>query len=180
MNEKNYTKEDAYKTLGMINDWISRADTKTSILMGFISLLVGFTIKVFDGVNYISQSDKVDFVVVVVAILTAMYIILAILAIMFSCMSLMARINLKKYTKKQGINLKSAFYFNSIVQMGYKDFINETSNKSENDIIKDLISQILINSYIAQKKHKYFNLSLFVSFALFIIAIILLLFIYNI
>ena len=131
MNEKNYTKEDAYKTLGMINDWISRADTKTSILMGFISLLVGFTIKVFDGVNYISQSDKVDFVVVVVAILTAMYIILAILAIMFSCMSLMARINLKKYTKKQGINLKSAFYFNSIVQMGYKDFINETSNKSE-------------------------------------------------
>lgn len=78
MNNKScYTKEDAYQTLNLINEWTRSSDTKTSILMAFISILFGFTLTAFDAITYIKNSDNITFLSVIIVILIILYIISA-------------------------------------------------------------------------------------------------------
>ena len=40
-NNDSYTKDDAFKTLQIINTWISNIDTKTSFCLAFCAVMIG-------------------------------------------------------------------------------------------------------------------------------------------
>ncbi|APU87010.1 hypothetical protein [Clostridium botulinum] len=40
--QSNYNREDAYKTLEIINLWIGNIDTKISFVLAFMAVLIGF------------------------------------------------------------------------------------------------------------------------------------------
>ncbi len=168
MSDKEYRKEDAMYTLSAINEWTRSADSKTSILMAFISLLLGFTLAVFDGITYIAQLEKINFLAVVIIMLLIIYVLSAAAAIVFSSLSLAARLKFKN----KGFN--SIIYFGDIAELSGEEFLSKTAQMTENDIVKDLKTQIVINSRISKRKLKYFNLGLISSIVLFASAIILL------
>lgn len=53
--KKTYSKEDAFKVLELVKESIKHTDNKSAILMGLITLLIGFTTKIFDAVHIISD-----------------------------------------------------------------------------------------------------------------------------
>ena len=147
MDNKNYyTKDDAYRTLNMINEWIRNSDTKTSILLGFISLLLGFTLTVFNGIAYVKELEKVNFLAVVIVMLLMVYCLSAVIAVICCCMSLIARL------KTNNIQSSSIFYFAHIANSTKEEFASETSKITEADILKDIKDQITTNSRIAKRK----------------------------
>lgn len=168
MSEKEYSKEDAMYTLSSINEWTRSADSKTSILMAFISLLLGFTLAVFDGITYIAQLEKINLLAIVIIMLLVVYVLSAAVAIVFSSLSLVARLKFKN----KGSN--SVIYFGDIAKLSSEEFLSKTAQMTEDDIVKDLKKQILINSRISKRKLKYFNWGLISSMVLFVSAIILL------
>ena len=175
MNNKScYTKEDAYQTLNLINEWTRSSDTKTSILMAFISILFGFTLTAFDAITYIKNSDNITFFFFFIVILIILYIIFAAASVVFCCMSLYARL------KYKNLKSNSIFYFGDIAKQDERDFIMKTSEVTEDNIVNDLKLQIAINSRIAKCKLKYFNYGLISSIVLFFCAIILLVIVYSV
>lgn len=168
MENKNYTKEDAYNTLNLINEWIRNSDTKTSILMAMVALLTGLSITVFDNIkNLINFSFSSVFNTILV-ILISLFICSFIATYYFSFSSLIARLKSKK------INSESIFFFGYISSLSEEDFMERTSKISESEIIDDLKKQILINSEIAKIKLNYFNYGLKSSMVLLMCEIILL------
>lgn len=171
-NNVNYTKDDAYRTLNIINEWIRSSDTKTSILLGFISLLLGFTLTVFNGITYIKELEKVNFLAVVIVLLLIVYILAAAVAVVCCCLSLIARLKTNK------IQSSSIFYFGHIANSTKEDYMSKTSKTTEADILKDIKNQIVINSRIAKRKFQHFNHALIASMVLFFCSITLLLIVY--
>ena len=171
-DKRNYTKEDAYQTLNMINEWTRSSDTKTSILLAFISLLLGFTLTVFQGIKYIKELEAVNFLAVLIVFFLILYVFSAAIAIGCCCMSLIARLKLKNF---QG---SSIFYFGDIANCTKEEYISKTSEISEADMLKDLKEQIEINSRIAKRKFQWFNYGLISSMIVFFCAIILLIMMY--
>lgn len=172
--QRNYTKEDAYQTLNMTNEWIRSSDTKTSILMAFISLLLGCTFKVFNGITYIRELGEVDFLAAIIIVFLIGYVCSAGVAIVCSCMSLTARLKIKNCQSN------SIFYFGNIANCTKEEYISKTSQISEDDMLNDLKEQIEINARIAKRKFQCFNYGLIASMVLFCCAIILLIIVYSV
>lgn len=168
MENKSYTREDAYNTLNIINEWIRSSDTKTSILITMIALFSGLSISMYETIKGLINFSTNTFLSTVVFILIGLYIGLFIATFYFSFMSLVARKGIKD------INSESLFFFGNIANLKEDEFIEKTSNISEKDIINDLKEQIVINSMIANVKFKYFNYSLKSSFFLLVCEMILL------
>ena len=82
---------------------------------------------------------------------------------------LTARYEISKF-KQYGIE-RQVFYFGYIGKVGYKKFKADLENLSEEDILQEINSQIVVNSYIANKKYKFFNCALACSVAVLISAI---------
>lgn len=171
-NKRNYTKEDAYQILNMINEWTRSSDTKTSILLAFISLLLGFTLTVFNGITYIKELEIVNFLAVVIVFFLILYVVSAVIAVVCCCISLTARLKLKNF------QTSSIFYFGDIANCTKEVYISKTSEISEADMLKDLKEQIEINSRITKRKFQWFNYGLIASIILFFCAILLLLMVY--
>ena len=55
--QKSYSREDAYKTLEIINGWIGNMDAKISFSLAFVGILVGYIFsngmpKIFGKINW--------------------------------------------------------------------------------------------------------------------------------
>ena len=109
-----------------------------------------------------------DYFVQTIIMLLIIYVLSAAAAIVFSSLSLAARLKFKN----KGFN--SIIYFGDIAELSGEEFLSKTAQMTENDIVKDLKTQIVINSRISKRKLKYFNLGLISSIVLFASAIILL------
>lgn len=174
MENKNYTREDAYKTLNMINEWIRSSDTKTSILMTMVALFSSLSISMFETLKNIISFSANPFLSTIIVIVFVLYIFLFIVIFYFSFISLVARICIKN------INSKSLFFFGNIADLEKNEFIEKTSKIVDKDIINDLKEQIVINSKIAKMKLKYFNYSLKASiFLLLCETILLVIYMFN-
>lgn len=155
MKNSGYTKEDAYNTLNTVNEWIKNSDIKTSILITLVSALTSVTLFLAPKIeNYINFKANL-FMSIVFLFLGILYICLVCSTFTFCVLSLVARVNFAKNSDK------SLFYFGSIAKLNKDEFIEKTSSLNNEEIIKELKSQIVINSKIAKNKFKYFNYGLF-------------------
>lgn len=151
-----YTKEDAYKTLEIINSWISNIDTKVSFslaLIGVLSTLI-FNSELpsaFKRISEVSKLGELNVGDVIGAILVAILYILSFISIISFMLSITARV-------KSENNNPSIFFFGSISSMSLSQYKQKINEMSVNNIVEDLQEQIYTNSKICIKKVKFYNI----------------------
>lgn len=158
-----YTKEDAYKTLEVVNTWINNIDTKVSYalaLVGALSALI-FSLN-FKGINHILELEKLNMWNIIESVLVIALYILVFISILCFLLAIIARV-------KNESNNKSIFFFGTIASMGLSEYKEKINKMNEKNIIEDLQEQIHINSRICSRKIKFYNLGI----KFFIIGIIL-------
>ncbi len=165
---KAYTKDDAERLLVDIHNQIQHADNKASVLLAFLGIIVGLTLNAFLALKQVDFTNEIA-VSVFVVIFFIFYLLSLIASLIFEIIVLTARYDISKF-RQHGIE-KQVFYFGYIGKIGYKKFKADLENLSEEDILQEINSQIVVNSYIANKKYKFFNWALACSVAVLISAI---------
>lgn len=151
-----YTKEDAYKTLEIVNGWISNIDTKVSFSLALIGVLSTLIFdselpSAFRRIGEVSKLGELNGGEVLGAILVAILYILSFISIISFILAITARV------KSESTN-QSIFFFGSISSMSLSQYKQKINEASINSIIEDLQEQIHINSKICIKKVKFYNI----------------------
>src|SRR5690554_5018269 len=162
-----FDKDTSFRILELVNSWIIAADNKSSILIAFIALLVGLSAGMFNQiVDSLVNGDSI--IVLFVILFGILYITILGLVIYHLIEVFIARIKIKE--KNSEVNLLS---FISIANFSSKEYIDEANQVNEGELRDMLLSQINVNSKIAKRKMKHFNLALIFSVILIPVTIIL-------
>ncbi|WP_455543543.1 hypothetical protein [Intestinibacter sp.] len=173
-----YSKEDAYKTLDMVNMWIGNVDSKISYSLTFIGVLLGFflankkPINISEIVNKILMKiqeipkhgikltlkgiDLKDIISVIILILICAFIFTSAKACIYLYKGIKGRIDPEVY-KQNGLVTKSNIFWNSISNQKYSDFYKNIRSLDKDNLMKDISSQIFINSKICTEKFENYN-----------------------
>nr|WP_144925603.1 Pycsar system effector family protein [Paenibacillus bovis] len=146
-------KEDLYKQLDKVDDWINNADTKLGVVLAFIGVFSGFIIsndRLNRNVgNLLDSGTKVEqFVVILLIYLTSISLLLSI----FMCIrGLMAKTNNSK---------KTLLFWGHVKEFkDYETFKRFKEQQSEEELKSDLYNQIHTNSVIVYNKFYRFRWS---------------------
>lgn len=147
-----FNREDAYKSLTMINTWISNIDTKTSIMIALEGVLLGFVFSSSNAPNmhyfyYQRWLLLFSFSNFIALVLVFSFYIISFLSMLFFMLVLIARVD-------KG---NSIYFFGSIANMEFTEYEQKVSSISKNELLIDLKSQIHINSKICTKKAGSYN-----------------------
>ena len=145
-----YEKEDAYKTLEIVNSWISNVDAKISYGLTFISVLMGFIFvqglpNAFDKVTDIKVS-QINFIQGIGIVLVIGLYFSSFASIICFMRGIKAKVN-------NDNNSNSFFFFGTIAGMDLEAYRT------------NLCEQIHTNSKICSKKIKSYNTGLKCLFA---------------
>jgi len=157
-----FDKDTAFRTLEIVNSWITAADNKSSILLAFVGLLVGLSTRMYMGLTAFLESGTVMEVILGI-VFGILYIIILVMTVMNLALVFVAR------TKEKDLYSKNIVSYVAISDMSGKEYIDNMKNTKENTLIEMISSQISINSKIAIKKMRYFNHAL--KCAIFLIPI---------
>lgn len=185
MGEQDKRISEAKDTLETISTWINNCDTKASTILALLGIILTlvFTndgiklayIIVQKAVQSKTFSDIFYLLVWGCTFLTLLYGLYSLISV------LIGRINRKIY-KQQGLTIDSRIFFGAISDNAtYEEFKQKALDASEESYINDLLSQIYINSKIANQKFKNYNRGLkiaIIGFVLFIIMFLLGVYIY--
>lgn len=161
---RKYSKEDAYKTLDMINMWIGNADTKISYSLTFIGVLLGFfltgskPIKLSETISQIYSNGLqiLKLKEIIILVLICAFTATSITAIVFLYKALKGRIDPKVY-EEDGLITNSNIFWQTISKKSYVDFHNSINALNQENLIKEISSQVFINSKICTKKFENYN-----------------------
>lgn len=168
-NTKNASDELEYalNVLDRVDMWIGSCDNKLGILMGIIGVVLTICIT-SDSINsflvfiknlYVRVEGSKDIQATFFLFLVVIAVVLWALAAYFLVKALFARINTENFGQEQ-LHNESNIFFGSISSRKYNDFKRSFLSQTSDDKISDVLSQIFINSNIAQIKYKYYNRSL--------------------
>lgn len=184
----NNTKKDsdeleyALNVLDRVDMWIGSCDNKLGILIGIIGVVLTICIT-SDSVNsflvfiknlYVRVEGSKDIQATFFLFLVVIAVVLWALAAYFLVKALFVRINTEDFKQEQ-LHSESNIFFGSISARKYKDFKKSFLSQTNDDKISDVLSQIFINSNIAQIKHKYYNKGLFIVIIASLFTVVLLL-----
>lgn len=184
----NNTKKDsdeleyALNVLDRVDMWIGSCDNKLGILIGIIGVVLTICIT-SDSVNsflvfiknlYVRDEGSKDIQATFFLFLVVIAVVLWALAAYFLVKALFVRINTEDFKQEQ-LHNESNIFFGSISARKYKDFKKSFLSQTNDDKISDVLSQIFINSNIAQIKHKYYNKGLFIVIIASLFTVVLLL-----
>ena len=146
-----YEKEDAYKTLEIINSWINAMDTKASFLLAYIAVIMGFVFTsgiphVFEVIN----ASNISFLLIIKLSCVVLLYFSLLTSIILYFETLQARIKNEK-------NRHSLLFFGEIASISLNDFKAKILNRTEEELIKDILEQIHTNSLICKRKSRLFN-----------------------
>lgn len=146
-----FEKEDAYKSLELTNSWIGNIDTKASFLLAYLSVIMGFVVSHgFPAIFSVETVAPVEFsywakIICVVALYLSL-----VLAVTLLLGTLTARIN--------GQSSKpSLLFFGEISKLSLNNYKAKILNRTEDELIKDILEQIHTNAEICAKKSKFYN-----------------------
>ena len=151
MNKKNI-KEDSYKKLEIINEWINNSDNKTSIVLGIVGIILTI---IFSNGSITNNLLKIIYGIILdINFDDILYIIIFILLICFCIYGLYCLIKVLIPTLKIKFkNTKSFIYFGSICKYSnFKEYKKDLLKANEDDILDDLLNQIYLNSIICNQK----------------------------
>lgn len=164
-------KEDELKyKYEIVNSWINNCDQKSGILLAIIGVVLSilFTKDIISEVKktvftpfiekFINNGnvsiEPYNWIALILMIVTIIYLLNSCYNL-FS--SMIATTDSKKLQQKNpGLKKVSSIFFGSISNMTFENFKNDKT-----DLKKDLLSQIYINSTIANQKFKHYNAGLF-------------------
>jgi hypothetical protein len=110
-----FTKEDAYRTLEMINTWISNIDTKVSFALSIAGVLIGFVFSkgmpsAFKRVGEVSKLAELNGGEIIAAILVCALYIVSFISILYFMLAILARIkNSSNVQRKLQVKMKHFF-----------------------------------------------------------------------
>jgi hypothetical protein len=156
----------SFRTLEIVNSWITAADNKSSILLAFLGLIIGFSASTYGNLaNLVVNGSNIQITLIIV------FGIIYVIALGFTILHLIsvfiARTNKVDYFSE---NLVS---FVSIAKMESTDYINSANKVNEDTLSEMILSQISINSKIAKGKMSHFNNALKFGLALIPLTILL-------
>lgn len=153
--------EVAKASLERINGWIDNCDTKAGTILALIGVLLTIVFT-NEGLNELYKlMSRVfpprSFCGFLYLLLFVSSVILLIIGLLHLIWTLMAVTDAKKYSQS-GVTTNSLLHFKSIsdrtdYQRLYDDFITQ----SKESYLNDLMSQVYINSIIANKKYENYN-----------------------
>lgn len=152
---KDYGREDAYKTLEIINGWIGNMDAKISFALAFIGILVGYIFSnglpnAFEKIANVTKLSELGGVDILAAVIVILLYLISFASIYCLMIAVLARI-------KNSNGVESIFFFGTIGNMKLEKYKNKVDNISEKEIIADLEEQIHTNSRICTKKAEWYN-----------------------
>jgi len=156
-----YTKEDAYKNLEFINSWINNSDTKASIVLGLIGIILTIIFSNSSLINKCVQlmnefTKKIQFS----DILYIAFLLSAITLFLLGLYKLI-KVLIPTLKIKHKAQTKSFLYFGDIATYsGSFEFKEELKKAKENEIFDDILNQLYINSTICNNKFNNFTVGL--------------------
>lgn len=157
-NMKNkITKEDLYKNLDIINQWINNSDSKASIILGLVGILLTIVFTNGSLTYYIMKIIKEVFLNINFS--DILYLLFFLSSIGICVYGLYALIKVLIPTLKMKTNkTKSYMYFGSIAQYSsLKEYKEDLLEINEESFIDDLLNQVYQNSIICKKKYINFT-----------------------
>lgn len=156
--------EYALKTMDRTDAWINSCDNKLSVLLGVCGVVLTVCItsesisKAYSFIKNImlNMNDGWSYAFIVGCLVTVLFYVKAIYHIINA---LVARVDSDKFKQEQ-LRLQSNLFFGSISAKKYEDFKKNFLEDTSEEILNDILSQVYINSSIAQTKHKHYNKSL--------------------
>lgn len=153
-----YTKEDAYRSLEIVNMWISNMDTKVSFALALAGVLISYifasgfpkALKRICGVSKLSELSGGEIIASILVILLYFVSFLSIISFMLAIVARVKNLN----------NAPSIFFFGSIGLMDLQNYTDKVSQMTEDQIIRDLEEQIHTNSKICSQKAKWYNIGI--------------------
>lgn len=193
MNEKNNQEafdleeqiEESKASLERINGWISSCDSKAGTILALTGVLLTiiFTNNGFLAMNKIMQKIfpiKNAWFLLHLILFTAAVIVL-ITGIVFLIKVLLARIDSKIYEEPELVTDSILFFGSISSKPSYKDFQSEVLGMGKKEYLKDLLSQVYINSKIAHKKYLSYNTGVYltiIGFISFVVIFLIVIYVY--
>ena len=158
MLEEDEQIEEAKVSLERINSWINSCDSKAGTVLALVGVIwtIIFT---NDGIltmkNLINQLfPPKSFCMILYLLFLSSTLLGMIYGVIYLINVLIAKIDVTVFAE-QGIQTSSVLFFGSISNKNsYLDFKREILNLNKQAYLNDLLSQIYINSKIAQKKYE--------------------------
>ena len=153
---KKINKDELYKRLDSINQWINNCDSKTSVMIGFIGVLVTIIFTNSEIIHYLVKILSNCFTKVIFSDILFFIFLLSFALMIIYGIALLLKVLIPTLKMKSNKH-KSYLYFGSIAKYdSYVEYKNDLLCATENDIIDDLLNQIYQNSLIATNKyHNY-------------------------
>ncbi len=150
------TKEDLYKNLDVINQWINNSDNKASIILGLVGILLTI---IFTTGNITSQTTKImKELFLNTNFSDILYLIFFLGSICVGILGLCDLIKVLIPTLKMKTNkIKSYMFFGSIAcYTSFNEYKEDLLKSTEEDVFEDLLNQVYQNSIICNKKYENF------------------------
>ena len=153
-----FDRDFSFSILQNVLDMISKCDTNISYLLGAISLVVVFELNL---INYdffkehLVQNFTAPNVLLTLTFLVGLFF--TITTIGLCIYSLSPKIKNRIHSSK--LCEKSVLYFGTISTFTYSQYKDKCEHLTDNELKNDLLSQIYINSIIANKKYRLLKLS---------------------
>lgn len=158
--ENNNLKNDLLDELDRHLEWIRSCDTKASIVLAMLGVFI-VTISselfldsqkeiVLNALNNINFSNLIYLMFEIVGYLLFFYGVYNIIRVLFP--------QLKKSVETYNeVEDDSLYYFESISSKSYSEYKKQRINRTSEEEIDDILSQIYINSKISTKKYYFYK-----------------------
>lgn len=176
VNQIAYNSETAFRVLSNILSMIAKCDSKISYLLGAMSLATIFELNLikYDRL-YKSITSSPSFLCVFVFVSLVLGALCIFFAIVLSIYSLSPKLRpLHRCYNK--VKSNSLLYFGTIIKNDYSHFEQQCKKMTEEQLYEDLLSQIYINSAIADKKYvllRFTTVFFIISFVSLLLVILL-------
>lgn len=163
MEKRYHEKEDLNQVLDRTFSWIENCDSKSSIILGAVGVMLTILLSTEIGDLYKKTSVCMSFIDWVFLILVALAFITCIVGIVFLLKALTAKIDIKEFSKG-GVFTDSRLFFSAIARnASFTDYNKKLNETDENIFLEDLKSQIYICAAICDTKFRNYNRGMFFS-----------------
>lgn len=150
-----FEKEDAYRSLEMVNTWINNLDTKVSFALALVGVLIGVIFSeglpnAFQRISEVPKLAELNGGEIIAALLVGILYLTSFCSVYSFMMAIIARV-------KNENNAPSIFFFCSIGAIGLQNYKDKVNHLTEAQLLEDLEEQIHANSKICSKKAKWYN-----------------------
>ncbi|MFN6832095.1 DUF5706 domain-containing protein [Enterococcus hirae] len=164
INSKKIEKQDILDRLDRILEWIRACDTKASILLATMGIIMTvfstefFLTKLKSILKY--NLNEIDFSKILYLIFVVVFFGLFLVGIFFLVLELNPALISKKNNNE---NIESTYYFEAIAKKELSTLKEEIKQLAYEKEIDDIITQLHINSKICTKKYRYTKIGIFCS-----------------